>query len=151
MSSPHILSQERIEATDESSIPICLLDPAAGFSIVSECFGINPLNREHQDTCSVRAEVGAVLADVGIRARTLGGSPKAVATGKPGFDRRGITPVPITGDGNPKPLGLQRADAGLGEVECPFLFNSHRGVKERAVTKAHRRRDMAEERHESLE
>jgi len=84
MSSPHILNQERVEAADESSMAICLLDPAAGFSIVSECFGIDPLSREHQDTCSVRAEVGAVLADVGVGARTLGGSPKAVATTKPG-------------------------------------------------------------------
>jgi UDP-N-acetyl-D-mannosaminuronate dehydrogenase len=43
MSSRHILSQECVEAGDEASMAICLLDPAAGFGIGGECLGIDPL------------------------------------------------------------------------------------------------------------
>src|SRR5664280_63979 len=144
MSSPHILSQQSIEASNEAPMAICLVDPAPCLGIGSECLGIDPLSREDRDAGTIGAEVGAVLADVGVGTRPLGRGTKAVAAGKACFDRWRITPVPITGDRDPKPLGRQWSDAGLGQIERPFVLGSNRGVEEPTITEAHRRRDVAE-------
>jgi hypothetical protein len=50
---------------------VCLVDPASRFGIGSEGLGIDPLSREHRNVGAVGAEIGAVLADVGIGTRSL--------------------------------------------------------------------------------
>ena len=89
--------QEGVEAGDEAPVTIGFIDPAARLGVGGQCFGVDPLSREHRDAGGVGAEVGAVLADVGVGTRTLGGSTQAVAAGEAGLDGRCVTPVAVTG------------------------------------------------------
>ena len=151
MSSRCLLSQEGVEAGDEAAMAVGLVDPAPGLGVGRQRFGVDPLSREHRDAGGVGAEVGAVLADVGVGTRSLGRGTQAVATGETGLDGRRVAPVAVAGDRDPSASGRQRSDAGLGQVECPFVLGAHRGVEEPPVAKAHLRRDVAEEGHERLE
>ncbi len=81
---------------------VCLACSAACLSIDNERLSIDPLSCENRATGGLGAEVGAVLADVGIGTRSLGWSAQAVSTGETCLDRRRIVPVTTPGDRDPK-------------------------------------------------
>src|SRR5947207_12708193 len=111
------LGDERIEAFDEAAVAVGLAAPAAGGGVGGEGFGVGALQLKHRQEAGLGAEVRAVLADVGVSARALGGGAQAVAAGQPRFDQRRVLPVPA-GEGaqwQPGPLaGRPRAELGLG-------------------------------------
>ena len=54
-------------------MPVDFVDPAACLGVDEECLGVDALRGEHGGRCGVGAEAGAVLADVGVGAGSLGG------------------------------------------------------------------------------
>src|SRR5215471_1451854 len=79
------LGDEQVEPFDEAAVPGGLVAPAAGLRVGGEGFGIDPLQLQHGQEAGLGAEVRAVLADVGVSARALGGGAQAVAAGEPGL------------------------------------------------------------------
>ena len=83
-----------------------LVDPTACLGVGRQRFGVDPLGRQDGNAGGVGAEVGAVLADVGIGTRSLGRCTQAVATGEPGLDepvRLRQSPLPVDRDAS-RPL-----------------------------------------------
>src|SRR5438094_8973818 len=72
------LADEQVEPLDEAAVPGCLVAPAAGGGVGGERFGVGPLQLQHGQEAGLGAEVRAVLADVGVGARALGGGAQAV-------------------------------------------------------------------------
>ena len=115
------LADEVVEAGDELAVPVGFADPAAGFGVLSELRSVGFLGGEYGQVARVGAEVGAVLADVGIGAGAPGGSAQAEASGQPGFDRRGIFPRGAAGD-----VGEGEAGAACGQGPEPLLGEGER-------------------------
>src|SRR6185312_2358868 len=72
-----------------------LVDPTAGLSVDRQRLGLDPLSGENRDAGGVGAEVGTVLAHVGIGTRTLNWSTQAIATGESSLDCRRVAPVTV--------------------------------------------------------
>jgi hypothetical protein len=83
------------------------------------------------------SEAWAVFADVCVGAGALWGCPQAVPTGEASFDGCRVAPVAISGDGNPFWSFGERADAGLGQIQCSFVFGPHGRVEQPPVLQAH--------------
>jgi hypothetical protein len=77
------LGNERIESGDELAMPICLVDPSAFCCVCGQILGVDALGCKDAKVRRVGVKAGAVLADVGVRARTLRGCSEAVAAGEP--------------------------------------------------------------------
>src|SRR5215470_2870327 len=88
------LGDEQVEPVDEAAVAGGFLAPAAGGGVGGEGFGVGALQLQHGQEAGLGAEVRAVLADVGISARALGGGAQAVAASEPGLDQRRVPPVP---------------------------------------------------------
>src|SRR5215471_15625571 len=97
------LGDEQVEPVDEAAVAGGLVAPAAGGGVGGERFGVGALQLQHRQEAGLGAEVRAVLADVGVGARALGGGAQAVAAGQPGLDQRRVPPVPA-GDGGDRQL-----------------------------------------------
>jgi hypothetical protein len=54
-------------------MPIGLIDPSALCCVCGQLLGVDPLGGKDYHVCGVGVKAGAVLADVGIRARALRG------------------------------------------------------------------------------
>jgi hypothetical protein len=144
-----LFCDERVESTDEATVPVGLVAPPAYVGVGDKCLGIHPLGREHRGGAGVDVKRRAVFANVRVGARSLRRCPKAVAGGEPGLDERSITPVAIISDGDA--LRGQWPDAGFGQIQCSLVLGAHCGVEESTVTKAQLRRDVPEQGHERLE
>ena len=103
----------------------CFLAPAAGIGVGGEGFGVSPLQLQDGQEAGFGAEVRAVLADVSVNARALGGGAQAVPAGQPGFDERSVAPVPA-GDVREGQLGAvgrqDGAELGFGLGQCPLVL-----------------------------
>jgi hypothetical protein len=75
------LGDERIESGDELAMPVCLVDPSALCCVCGQLLGVDALGCKDSEVGGVGVKAGAVLADVGIGARSLCGGSQAVAAG----------------------------------------------------------------------
>src|SRR5208283_4915792 len=87
------VSDDRVEAVDEGGVAAGFVVPAAALGVFGECFRVGALGGEYREHCGLGAEVGAVLADVGVGADALRGSSQAVAASQPGLDQRKLAPL----------------------------------------------------------
>src|SRR5208337_4068137 len=62
------VSDDRVEAVDEGGVATGFVVPAAALGVFGECFRVGALGGEYREHCGLGAEVGAVLADVGVGA-----------------------------------------------------------------------------------
>src|SRR6266705_4255318 len=142
------LGDEQVEPVDEAAVAGGFGAPAAGGGVGGEGFGVGALQLQYRQEAGLGAEVRAVLADVGVGARALGGGAQAVAAGQPGLNQRRFAPVPA-GDGGQRQLGAlagqYRAELGLGQGEGAGVFVADGGVEQPAVAQAHLCRDVAEQ------
>ena len=67
------LADEQVEPVQEAAVAGGLVAPAAFGGVGGESFGVDSLQLQHREKGGVVAEVRAVLADVGVGARSLGG------------------------------------------------------------------------------
>src|SRR5437867_10717284 len=72
------LADQQVEPFGEAAVAGGLGAPAAGGGVGGEGFGIGSLQLQDGQEAGVVAEVRAVLADVGVGARSLGGGAQAV-------------------------------------------------------------------------
>jgi hypothetical protein len=77
-------ADEQVEPLDEGAVAGCFFAAAAPLGVGGERFGVGALGGEDRQEALLGAEVGAVLADVGVRAGALGGGAQAVAAGEAG-------------------------------------------------------------------
>src|SRR6266566_8749628 len=67
------LVDEQVEPVEEAAVAGGFLAPAAGGGVGGEGLGVGALQLQHGQEAGLGAEVRAVLADVGVGARALGG------------------------------------------------------------------------------
>ena len=66
------LGDERVESVKKSAVPVCFVDPTPVLGVGEQGLSVDALSAEHGDRGGVGSEAGAVLADVGVGAGTLG-------------------------------------------------------------------------------
>ena len=129
--------------------------PAAGVGVGGEGGGVGALGGQDGQEGRFGAEVGAVLADVGVGAGALGRGAQAVPAGQPGLDRRGVSPVgAAAADVGDRQRGAWRQhgpELGFGQGEGAFVVGADGGVEQPPVAQAHLRRDVAEHGHQRLQ
>ena len=86
---------DRVEAVDERGVAVGFVSPAPARCVLGELVGVGSLGGEDGEHRRFGAEVGTVLADVGVRADALRCGPQAVPAGEPGLDQGKLLPVPI--------------------------------------------------------
>src|SRR6266571_1053892 len=74
------VGDEQVEPFEEAAVG-GFLAPAAGGGVGGEGLGVGALQLQHGQEAGFVAEVRAVLADVGVGARALGGGAQAVPAG----------------------------------------------------------------------
>lgn len=141
---------EGVEAVDQAEVAFGFGIPSAVLGVVGEGSGVLALGLEDGQVGAGGVEAGAVLADVGVAAGSLGWRAKAVAACQCGLDGRCGAPVDavvevLTGGWR------QRADALFGQVERSFVFVTDGGVEQAPVAQAHLGRGVPEDDHEGLE
>jgi hypothetical protein len=95
----------RVEAGDELVVTVGFGDPASGFSVGGERFGVEALRGQHRQVAGVGAEAGAVLADVGVGAGALGLGTNAEPAREPGLDRGVCFQSPVSSGSVARPGG----------------------------------------------
>src|SRR6266566_6377626 len=79
------LGDEQVEPFEEAAVAGGFGAPAAGGGVGGEGFGVGALQLQYRQEAGLGAEVRAVLADVGVGARSLGGGTQAVPAGETGL------------------------------------------------------------------
>ena len=125
--------------------------PSPSLCVGRECLGLGPLGTEHGEARYLGLEAGAVFADVGVGASTLGRRPQAVAAGEAGLDGRGVTPVLAVVEWDAGVPGRERSETGFRQIERPLVLCPDGGVEQPPVAQTHLGGHMAEEGHERLE
>src|SRR6266436_9878325 len=87
------LGDEQVEPFEEAAVAGGFVAPAGRGGVGGEGFGVGALQWHDGQEAGVVAEVRAVLADIGVGARALGGGAQAVPAGETGFEQRRVAPV----------------------------------------------------------
>ena len=69
---------DRVEPVNQGGVPCGFVGPPPLRCVLGELLGVGSLGGEDGEHAGLGAEVGAVLADVGVGADALGGGPQAV-------------------------------------------------------------------------